>query len=139
MLVGAATGVAVSQTSVLLSHTLQFAFLLAVFTNLTQHTLYTCWRKRRGACRFGPAYVMAASTFFIMVYPTYLVLKFGKQIGNLHGYGLGGGRCGVAAGNPLHVCTLIGYALLIWGALWAADVFADCCGSPRGKDEDDAV
>lgn len=138
MLVGAATGVAVSQTSVLLSHTLQFAFLLAVFTNLTQHTLYVCWRKRRGSCRFGPAYVMAAATVFIMIYPTYLVLKFGKQIDNLHGFGLGGGRCGVAWGNPLHICTMIGYLLLIIGALWAADV-CYCCASPRDKDEDDEV
>lgn len=121
MLVGALAGVAVSQTSVMLSHTLQFAVLLAVFTNLTQHTVYVCWRKRVPPFRFGPAYATMVATILIMVHPTYLVLKIGKQVEPI-----GDGRCGMHSwGHPLHVCTIIGYVFLCIGAVWAADVFGE--------------
>lgn len=121
MLLGAMTGFAVSQTSVMLSHTLQFAVLLAVFTNLLQHTSYVCWRSRSGPMRFAPAYVIAASTFFIMVHPTYLILHVGM-------YGPGGPGCSLDGNWWLHACTIAGYVLLIVGSLWAADVWEKLFG-----------
>lgn len=124
------TGIAVSQTSVMLSHTLQFAVLLAVFTNLTQHTSYVCFRQRRHCdFQFGPAYTIAASTCFIMVAPTHLVLHVG-----LHGPSAQG--CSMDGNWWLHACTLIGYVLLIVGSLWAADIFEKCFGE---EDKDHVV
>jgi len=127
VLVGAMTGIAVSQTGVMLSHTLQFALLLAVFTNLTQHTSYVCFRQRKHMdFQFGPAYCIAASTCFIMVAPTHLVLNVG-----LHGPG--GPGCSMDGNWWLHACTIIGYVLLILGSLWAADIFEKCFGE-EGKE-----
>lgn len=121
-------GIVVSQTSVMLSHTLQFAFLLAVFTNLTQHTFYVCFRQRQHrAFQFGPAYTISASTFFIMVAPTHLVLNVG-----LHGPG--GPGCSMDGNWWLHACTIFGYVLLIVGSLWAAEVWEKCFGDEEGKE-----
>lgn len=109
-------GVAASQSTVLVSHTLQFALLLAMFTNLTQHTLYLCWTRRRALTlshleRFGPAYMVAAATWFIMVHPTYLVLVIAKQVTPIHQPWF----------TVMHGCTLVGYALLFAGTLWVTD------------------
>mmetsp|Transcript_88321 Transcript_88321/g.227756 ORF Transcript_88321/g.227756 Transcript_88321/m.227756 type:complete len:102 (-) Transcript_88321:204-509(-) len=89
-----------------------------MFTNLTQHTLYLCWRKQHAlsasshAAKFGPAYLVATATSLIMVHPTYLVLAIAKQV--------------QAVKQPwfhvMHGCTLAGYALLLGGTLWATDV-----------------
>jgi len=119
-------GVAVSQTTVLLSHTLQFAVLLALFTNLTQHTLFICWSKRSRQfaksshwVRFGPAYMVAAATACIMVRPTYLVMKIAKKV--------------VPVQPPLgvsfwmHLCTVAGYVLLLAGTLWTTELWARLC------------
>lgn len=121
MLLGALAGFAVSKTSVMLSHTLQFAILLAMFTNLTQHALYLCWSRPRKSPpethheRFGPAYMVGIATTLIMVHPTYLVLRVGKQVDPL------------PYRKSLHTCTLIGYLLLLVGVLWATDF----CGKLR--------
>lgn len=118
MFLGALLGVAASSSTVLISHTLQFALLLAMFTNLTQHTVYLCWQKRRGlnashAEKFGPAYVVAAATWCIMVHPTYLVLVIAKQVNPI-------GKLGF---HVVHACTLAGYLLLFVGLLWATDAW----------------
>lgn len=105
----------------MLSHTLQFAVLLAVFTNLLQHTCYVCCRQRSGTFQYGPAYMIAASTFFIMVHPTHLILHVG-----LHGPG--GPGCSMDGNWWLHACTIIGYVLLIIGSLWTADVWEKLFG-----------
>mmetsp|Transcript_125346 Transcript_125346/g.360102 ORF Transcript_125346/g.360102 Transcript_125346/m.360102 type:complete len:117 (+) Transcript_125346:367-717(+) len=102
----------------MLSHTLQFAVLLAMFTNLTQHAVYLCWRKRDWPSaphyiRFGPAYMVALSTVLVMVHPTHTVLKIGGQVDRLTG----------PWGAAIYTCTLVGYAMLCIGALWAADVW----------------
>jgi len=96
----------------MLSHTLQFAILLSMFTNITQHTFYLCWIKSRQIphhMRFGPAYSVGLATLFIMVHPTYIVLKVGKQVA----------RIGTPWGHVLHACTVVGYLLLFLGVLWA--------------------
>mmetsp|Transcript_92731 Transcript_92731/g.146608 ORF Transcript_92731/g.146608 Transcript_92731/m.146608 type:complete len:126 (+) Transcript_92731:274-651(+) len=110
-------GFVVSQTTVLLSHALQFAILLATFTNLTQHTFYICWNRRRHLQepqRFGPAYLVAASTIFIMVHPTYLVLKVARKAYSLSGWQLHSMQC----------CTIVGYVLLSIGITWATSLFS---------------
>merc|ERR1719487_1342363 len=102
------------QTSVMLSHTMQFAILLAVFTNLLQHTLHVCINQRRGShfSRFGPTYVVFLSTVLIMVHPTFMVLKDAKKI-----------TPGPNSYTMLYTCTILGYTCLIIGTLWATDVF----------------
>mmetsp|Transcript_29015 Transcript_29015/g.76712 ORF Transcript_29015/g.76712 Transcript_29015/m.76712 type:complete len:106 (+) Transcript_29015:321-638(+) len=89
-----------------------------MFTNLTQHTLYLCWQKRRGldishAEKFGPAYLVAAATWCIMVHPTYLVLVIAKQVRPI----------GQPWFHVMHACTVTGYALLFAGTLWATDAW----------------
>jgi len=117
-LLGAILGFAVSQTTVLLSHTLQFAVLLATFTNLTQHTAFLCWRQRTNLKshwdRWGPAYVVATSTMCIMVQPTYLVLRVAHKV----------------QGDDSHVmqrsrqaCTILGYVLLFGGMMWVTKLW----------------
>jgi len=115
VLVGAFTGIAVSHTTKLLSHTLQFALLLAMFTNISQHTLYLCWTKRRHlkhVARFGPAYTVFLATLFIMVQPTYTVLKVGKQVSSL----------GSPWFHSMHACTVMGYTLLLVGVISASGI-----------------
>lgn len=113
-------GFVVSQTTVLLSHALQFAILLATFTNLTQYTFYVCWSGRRHLTkeshwiRFGPAYLVAASTMFIMVHPTYLVLKVARKAYSLSGWQLG----------LMQAFTIIGYVLLTIGITWATNLYS---------------
>lgn len=107
-----------SQTTLLLSHTLQFALLLSMYTNLTQHAIFLCWHKREWVSpshgiRFGPAYTVAVATLLIMVRPTYVMLKIGKQVDRLQDP-----WC-----SSMYACTLLGYFLLGFGTLWAADVW----------------
>mmetsp|Transcript_92077 Transcript_92077/g.298073 ORF Transcript_92077/g.298073 Transcript_92077/m.298073 type:complete len:132 (-) Transcript_92077:233-628(-) len=117
-MLGAFAGMAVSQTSVMLSHTLQFALLLAMCTNLTQYTLYLCWQRHRWPqstlhARFGPVYIVTAATTFVMVQPTYLVLRVAKQVQAMNS----------PWGHIMHACTIIGYFLLFLGMLWATDAW----------------
>jgi len=115
VLVGTLTGIAVGQTTKLLSHTLQFAVLLAMFTNITQHTLYLCWTKRRDNnhfARFGPAYTVFLATILIMVHPTYTVLRVGKQISSV----------GSPCFHTMHACTVMGYTLMLVGVVWASGI-----------------
>lgn len=116
----------------MLTHALQFALLLAVFTNLTQHTAYMCWRYRRGSqftshwATFGPAYTVSAATFFIMVHPTYFVLVIGQKLPLMP----------ASWRHSLQAVTAIGYVLLLVGTVWAAGLYpkfrklvlADDCG-----------
>mmetsp|Transcript_37995 Transcript_37995/g.96333 ORF Transcript_37995/g.96333 Transcript_37995/m.96333 type:complete len:127 (-) Transcript_37995:84-464(-) len=108
-------GFAASQTTLMLSHTLTFALLLAMFTNLTQHTFFLCWSRRawlepKHWARFGPAYANLLATVFIMVHPTHTVLLKHKQV------------------NPfccpwtLYLFTILGYLLLAIGTLWVLEV-----------------
>mmetsp|Transcript_32975 Transcript_32975/g.94712 ORF Transcript_32975/g.94712 Transcript_32975/m.94712 type:complete len:104 (-) Transcript_32975:80-391(-) len=89
-----------------------------MYTNLTQHTVYLCWHKRDLSCaphhlRFGPAYTVASATALIMVRPTYVMLKIGKQVDPLK--------------DPycswMYACTLVGYLLLGFGTVWAANLW----------------
>jgi len=124
-LLGTILGFAVSQTTVLLSHTLQFAVLLATFTNLTQHTLYLCWCQRRHLRshweRWGPSYAVATSTMCIMVQPTYLVLRVANKAPN-YSTGLGLGLTPDHWHGARQCCTIVGYVLLFVGMLWATNL-----------------
>jgi hypothetical protein len=115
----------------MLSHTLQFAVLLATFTNLTQHTAYICWSQRRHQwSRFGPAYVVGTSTLFIMCHPTYLVLKVAHKA-----YALTGLQRSLLQG-----CTILGYVLLAVGITWATGLLpkvqALCCNKRQDSTND---
>jgi hypothetical protein len=132
ILLGGILGFAVSQTTVLLSHTLQFAVLLATFTNLTQHTLYLCWSQRRSLKsshwdRWGPGYLVAFSTMCIMVQPTYLVLRVAHKAPKLN--------------DPLweharRSFTILGYALLFIGIMWATSLFQKLRALCRNSNDD---
>jgi len=117
VLIGAVAGIAFTQTSVMLSHTLQFAILLATFTNLTQYMTYFCWRnrvanfKRTHFQQFGPAYLVGAATSLVIVQPGYLVLKIANRVQPMN----------TPLWYSLRVCTIFGYSFLIIGVLWAID------------------
>jgi len=119
----------------MLSHTLQFAVLLATFTNLTQHTLYLCWCQQRVLkshwARWGPGYLVATSTMCIMVQPTYLVLRVAQKAPKLHSPFWQYTRQG---------STILGYVLLLTGIVWATNMWPKlrslCCG-PRSSADDD--
>jgi hypothetical protein len=118
-LLGTILGFAVSQTTVLLSHTLQFAVLLATFTNLTQHTLYLCWRRRRKLkshweC-WGPAYTVALSTMCIMLQPTFLVLQVAHKAPEMSG---------IMGQRVRQAFTVLGYVLLFLGVAWATELWS---------------
>lgn len=101
----------------MLSHTLQFAVLLAMFTNLTQHVFHVCLERRYGAShcdRFGPAYLVAAATCMVMMKPTHLVLRVAKQIPPLSP---------MPYGYIMSFATWTGYALLFWGVMWSMDAW----------------
>lgn len=123
----------------MLSHTLQFAVLLATFTNLTQHTLYVCWSQWRHSKthweRWGPGYLVAISTLCIMVQPTYLVLQVAqkaptaatiiKVAPDFSGHFYKQTRQGL---------TIVGYALLFIGIMWATSLHTKLralCGGDR--------
>jgi hypothetical protein len=108
-------GIAVSNTAVILSHTLQFALMLAVFSNLVQHTWWICLsrRKRNHFSRFGPAYVVMIAMLLIMIQPTYYVFKDAKHIP----------KASYAESLAYHICTVTGYILVIVATLWAADIW----------------
>jgi hypothetical protein len=93
---------------------MQFAILLAVFTNLVQHTLHVCINRRRGSHfnRFGPTWLVLFATVLIMVHPTFMVLKDAKKVQpNPHTYTI------------LYTCTILGYTFLLVGTMWATDTF----------------
>lgn len=101
----------------MLSHTLQFALMLAIFSNLVQHTWWVCATKRRDPSHFskyGPAYMVSLASLFIMAAPSYLVLKDSKHVPPM----------GDVTSNMLRVSTLLGYTFVIVGTLWAFDVWA---------------
>lgn len=119
----------------LLSHTLQFAVLLATFTNLTQHTLYLCWRQRRHLKthweRWGPGYLVGLSTMCIMVQPTYLVLRVAHKAPRLLQHDF--------MQITRQMCTILGYVLLLIGIVWATNLYQKLralCGS-RAQASDD--
>lgn len=103
----------------MLSHTLQFALLLAMFTNLTQHTLYMCWQRRRRNLltshteAFCPAYLVASATVLIMVNPSYLVLKVAKKVEPMSPW----------TTHTVFFCTVMGYVLLTIGMVLVTDTW----------------
>lgn len=120
-----------SQTSVLLSHTLQFALLLAMCTNLTQHAAYVCLRRvpplHTGQFgRLGPVFVITLATALIMVQPTYLVLRVAKQVQSMHS----------VWGHVMHACSAVGFTLLLGGMLWANGAFAKLQGGKANSEND---
>lgn len=123
-------GVAFSHTAVVLSHTLQFALLMAVFTNLVQYYIYTARAFRAGRGHFdkyGPAYLVVVATFLVMVHPTFIVLndaKVGQEVR--------------PASQVVKACTYGGYGLMVFAAFWAADTYSklrQACCHAEGVDE----
>jgi hypothetical protein len=122
VLLATMTGVAFSHTAVILSHTLQFALLMAVFTNLVQYYVYIGRSQRMGSHlnRYGPAYIVLISSFFVMVHPTFIVLEDAKV-----------GQGARPSEKVVHACTYAGYGMMVFAAFWAADIVAklraSCC------------
>lgn len=121
------TGVAFSHTAVVLSHTLQFAMLMAVFTNLVQYYVYLGRSQRQGTHlqRYGPAYMVLFATFLVMVHPTYIVLNDAHV-----------GQASRPSKQFVKVCTYGGYGLMTFAAFWAAEIVSKvkfaCCGDRVG-------
>lgn len=120
-------GLAFSHTAVVLSHTLQFACLMAVFTNLVQYYVYTGRAVRTGSHlnKYGPAYLVVLTFFLVMVHPTFIILKDANV-----GQGLR------PSDTVVKACTYTGYGVLVVAAFWAAGTFAQlqqaCCTKEEG-------
>mmetsp|Transcript_53209 Transcript_53209/g.116799 ORF Transcript_53209/g.116799 Transcript_53209/m.116799 type:complete len:130 (-) Transcript_53209:299-688(-) len=115
-MVAALLGIVVSKTSVMLSHSLQFALLLCVLSNLVHHLIV----KAAGAKgelshwqRYGATYIVVVASVMILVHPTLFVFKdVGCPV-----------RC-LLRDHPilLSVVTHVGYLVLVVGIALSTDL-----------------
>jgi len=101
-----------SKSAILLSHSLQFACLLAVFTNLLQYTFYLCsvYRSGHHFAQYGPTYVCCGATSLILFHPTCLVLVDANVIQSFNH-------------QMANVAAWSGYSALLVSTLWIQNVF----------------
>lgn len=119
-----------------MSHTLSFAVILAVLTNLAQYTAYKC-KDRRGSHwqRFGPLYLICAAIPLIMADLTRHVLQdagvwsgpsssmYRPDCSSVHG--IHGLRCLTLTGWFFTIVfTYTGFASLLVGVAWATNLHA---------------
>lgn len=109
----------VSCTVTMLLQTMLFALMTAVFTNLIQHRFFLCL-DRDGAhfIQFGPAYTLTIAIVLIMVQPVFLILGLINQVQTPS---LMWQCC-------QHICSVLGYTLLLIVTLWVASVRHDFSG-----------
>jgi len=129
-------GIAATAAAKQLSHTLQFGVTLALITNLAQYVLHKCLGMRRGSHwnRFGPFYLCVLAVPLIMADLLRHVLQDAgvwpspgsdmyRSDCPYSTHGIGGIRCLSWVGWVFTIlCTYTGFALLIWGMLWATEI-----------------
>lgn len=134
LLLAGFAGISATAAAKALSHTLSFGIILAALTNLAQ---YTAWKSadRRGSHwrKYGPLYLILLAIPFIMADLTRHVLQDADIWVNGSSMfvpdcpyserGLGGFRCLSAIGWLFTIFfTYTGFALLIAGTFWGADL-----------------
>lgn len=108
----------ISQTGIWLCHSLQFAVMLSVLSNLVQYYVYLGELRRKGMflSRQGPMLLVLAASLFLMVHPTVFLLKDLQLIQPM---------CGSSfAMMAMKCCTVSGLVLLLYAAVWGTDGFA---------------
>lgn len=105
-------GLVVTDTALWLCHSMQFAAMLALLSNLIQYYVYlgSCRRYSFHLSNYGPAYCVLFASIFLMIHPTAFLLKDLNLCGNTTNLWL------------LHGCTYTGFLLLTYAALWGTDV-----------------
>mmetsp|Transcript_49215 Transcript_49215/g.107048 ORF Transcript_49215/g.107048 Transcript_49215/m.107048 type:complete len:102 (+) Transcript_49215:288-593(+) len=96
----------------MLSCFLQFAVLLAMLTNLGQHTIHLCVRRHLvpvHIVRFGPAYMVSLAITLIMMHAGFLVLDVDRRM-----------QPQLPLGHIVQCTTIAGYVLLFTSVLWAS-------------------
>ena len=122
-------GVAASEASKQLAHAISFGVTLAMMTNLAQMVYWkSLSRKGRGLNRHGPTVLVVLAVPLTMVDLTRHVLQDGGAWTNSHMYRPGcphaDARCLNALGVTCTLATYLGFAALIAGVLWSANMFA---------------
>ena len=121
-------GAAASEASKQLAHAVSFGVNLAVLTNLAQ---MVCWKshRRKGSRmnRHGPTALVLAAVPLAMLDQTRHVLQDGGVWTDSRMYRPGCAhedvRCLSALGAACQVATYAGFACLIVGVSWSADLF----------------
>lgn len=108
-----------------LCHSMQFAAMLTVLTNLVQCYVYLCTAKRHGTyweC-YGPLWCIAIATLLLMVHPTVFLLRDLKLIPPV---------CQTKWGlRELYFCTHFGFINLFTGVMWETQGFQAICNAVR--------
>lgn len=110
-------GLKITKSGIWLCHSLQFAAMLTVLSNLFQYYVYLGQLKRMGGflSRYGPALVVLAASLLLMVHPTVFLLK---DLQLIHPICENGSALGA-----MYVCTHTGLVMLFCGAAWGTDGF----------------
>eukprot|EP00747_Dinoflagellata_sp_TGD_P182524 gnl/TRDRNA2_/TRDRNA2_36811_c0_seq1.p1 gnl/TRDRNA2_/TRDRNA2_36811_c0~~gnl/TRDRNA2_/TRDRNA2_36811_c0_seq1.p1 ORF type:complete len:125 (+),score=20.89 gnl/TRDRNA2_/TRDRNA2_36811_c0_seq1:283-657(+) len=119
-------GVKMLASGLWLCHSLQFAAMLTVFTNLTQYYVYLGKQKRVGTSweRFGPVLCVFIASMLLMVHPTIFLLRDLKIVHPV---------CASSSGQwALHICSYFGYVCLFYAAMWGTDGFDSVWNMLRG-------
>eukprot|EP00397_Hematodinium_sp_SG-2012_P051674 GEMP01060687.1.p3 GENE.GEMP01060687.1~~GEMP01060687.1.p3 ORF type:complete len:107 (+),score=18.06 GEMP01060687.1:470-790(+) len=98
-----------------LCHTLQFAFMLTVFSNLTQYYVYVGHLKRRPSShlfQYGPAYCVFFASILLMVHPTLFLLRDVNL------------KSDICDAKVAYASTYIGFFLLIYACAWATEAIS---------------
>jgi len=123
-------GVSVQTGARHLGHLVSWIVTLVVMIALFVYLLYGS-RERWGSHwqKFGPTYLVAVASVFVMADPTRHVLKDWKVLtakwSNMYiaGCGAESWRCLTWSGVMFSICfTYFGFLLLIWGTMWNANI-----------------
>lgn len=112
-----------------LCHSMQFAAMLTVLSNLVQCYVYLGVTKLRGTLmeRHGPTLCVSVATLLMMVHPTVFLLRDLRLINPV---------CQSMWGMfMLYCCTYFGYINLFYGAMWTTRGF-EALRSVTGADDD---
>jgi len=120
-------GVATSEASKQLAHSVSFGITLAILTNVTQMVYWkSSHRRGRWWNRHGPTVICALSIPLVMLDLTRHVLQDGKIWTDSAMYRAGcphaDVRCLSGVGATCVVSTYAGFACLIYGVLWSANI-----------------
>jgi len=129
LLIAGLLGVATSEASKQLAHSVSFGVTFVILTNLTQ-MVYWKSLTRRGTYwnRHGPTIVAATSIPFVMLDLTRHVLQDGEiwkpPSSSMYREGCSHSdlRCLSAVGAVCLLSTYVGFACLIIGVLWSANM-----------------
>jgi len=108
----------ISQSGIWLCHSLQFAVMLTVLSNLVQYYVYLGQLRRKGTflSRQGPMLLVLVASLLLMVHPTVFLLKDLQLIQPMCGSSV--------AMMAMKCCTSMGLVMLLYAAMWGTEGFA---------------